>query len=262
MMLAFMNKHAWVIVFCVAAWWLSWTHVGYVGNRLHETAAAKVESSVEWQSKLIRLSQSQQEINDEELIVTALTLFGSATRPGEAYLDNNIEAQLAVTDSARNRAKVCGTTMRDEFLKWGYSKKENKYKAMYSVWEDGGPKIGFSDIKRFSKALAQARKVILLSRTTSPDKRITHYHQTGMKSLPAWSNVFAPIKKIGGNSFYQEASESGSYCNAFVPKLIPIPVKIKPRGRKEKAVVADRDSDKVNTVAARVEKIRRMLRKK
>lgn len=263
MMLAFMNKHAWEIALCVVGWWILWTHVGYVGDHLYETAVTKVESSVEWQSKLIRLSQSQrQEINDEELIVTALTLFGSAKRPGEAYLDNNIEAQLAVLDSARNRARVCGTTMRDEFLKWGYSKKENKYKAMYSVWEDGGPKIGFSDIKRFSKALTQARKVILLSRATSLDKKITHYHQTGMKSPPAWSNVFDPIKKIGGNSFYQEVSGSGSYCNAFVPKSIPIPVKIKPRGRKEKAVVADRDGDKVNTVVARIEKIRRMLRKK
>lgn len=204
------------------------------GRELHSAitelsfARAKVKMLVYENDRLNNIEP----VDDRELLVTALTLFGSGKRPGEAYLDNDTAAQLAVLDSARNRAKVCGTPMRDEFLKWGYSKKENKYKAMYSVWEDGGPKIGFSDIKRFSKALTQARKVILLSRTTSPDKRITHYHQTGMKSPPAWSNVFVPIKKIGGNSFYQEVSESGSYCNAFVPKSIPIPVKIKPRDRK------------------------------
>lgn len=211
-------------------------------------------------SENIRL-KSEAAIDDHKLLVTAFTLFGSAKRPGEAHLDDNTPAQLAVLNTAQNRANVCGTHYTDEFLKFGYDEIRNRNVAMYSVWENGGPVIGYADLKRFSKALAQARKAILLSRTTLPDERITHYHQTGMKSPPAWSNVFRQIKEIGGNSFYQETSESGSYCKAFVPKEIPIPVKVKPRGRKKKAVVAGGDGDKVKAVDGRIEEIRRMLRK-
>lgn len=171
-------------------------------------------------------------IDNKELIITALTLFGSAKHPGEAYLDKDIQAQLAVLDSARNRARTCGTSFADEFLKFGYESGRNKYVAMYSVWENGGPKIGYSDLERFSKALEQARRLILLSRTTLADKKITHYHQEKMKSPPEWSKTFRPTKKAGGNSFYQETLESGSYCRASVPKAIPVPVNIKPSGKK------------------------------
>jgi hypothetical protein len=211
-------------------------------------------------SENIRL-KSEATIDDYELFVTTLTLFGSAKRPGETHLNgDDTQAQLAVLNTAQNRANVCGTHYTDEFLKFGYDKSRKRDVAMFSVWENGGPVIGYADLKRFSRALSQARKVILLSRTTSPDTRVTHYHQTGMKSPPAWSKIFHHVKDAGGNSFYQEESESGSYCKAFVPKAIPIPVKVKPRIRKKKSVVAGGDGDKVKAVDERIEKIRSMLR--
>ena len=242
-------------LFGIMAFTAHYANKDYHSKREIEVSSSRADRLL---SENIRLKS--EDIDDYELFVTTLTLFGSAKRPGEAHLDDNTPAQLAVLNTAQNRAKVCGTHYTDEFLKFGYDKSRNRNAAMYSAWENGGPVIGYADLKRFSKALAQARKAILLSRTTPPDTRVTHYYQTGMKSPPAWSKIFHHVKDAGGNSFYQEESESGSYCKAFVPKEIPIPVKIKPRIRKKKSVVAGGDSDKVKAVDERIEKIRRMLR--
>lgn len=232
-----MNKSKIMILKKAAALLVLLIIVSIAINLNYQEGARRAKKGLEASSTLatMLIRSKAPPINEEELIITAMTLFGSAKHPGESYLDNDIQAQLAVLDSAKNRAAVCGTSFTNELLKFGFSSDRNKYSAMYSVWENGGPKIGYADIERFSKALAQARKVILTSRDTLPDKRITHYHQSRMKSPPKWSKTFLLIKKAGGNSFYQEKGENGAYCKATVPKAIPIPVKNKPGKKKVKA---------------------------
>jgi len=175
-------------------------------------------------------------VDYKELLVTAMTLFGSAAHPGETFLDENVEAQSYILDSAINRSEHCGTSITDEFLKWGCNKSKSKCSAQYSVWENGGPAIGYADIERFSVAMSQAEVVLSLNKdglNELHDSSITHYHQSSMKNKPGWSKEFDRVVSKGGNTFYAEKNEKGSYCSAFVPETIPpVMKKVKPVRRK------------------------------
>jgi hypothetical protein len=202
-------------------------------------------------------------IDEKKVLVVALTLFGSREAPGEAFLSDDTAAHMAVIDSARNRAAECGTGWTEELLKWGYDKARNRWSAMYSVWQTGGrgPEIGFGDLDRFQEAIRKARELIRLTETTPPDPRITHYHQTGMKDPPVWSKTFRHVKDVGGNSFYQEVGEKGSYCLAKVPDKLPIPVSVK-AGKKK---TAGKEANELNwpnrkDLAGRLEALRILIR--